>query len=120
MVTLGILYANRADWSGLMTHSTHQSFWKSKIPRDSKYLKWLRGHPCVICNSIYTEAHHTSTGGIGIKGSDYEAVPVCHTCHMMLHNQYAKNSYWDENILKSIIEGLLTKYRVLHEKRYKK
>lgn len=111
------MLAKLAEWSGLMTRLTHQSFWKSKTNRDPKYLKWLRSQACVVCSNTNTEAHHTSTGGMGIKGSDYEAVPVCHTCHMMLHNQYAKNSYWDENILKSIIERLLTKYRGLHEKR---
>lgn len=61
---------------------------KVKTPRDAKYLQWLRTQPCCMCRyeprdgyKYLMHAHHTTTGGMSIKGSDMEAVPLCFACH---------------------------------------
>lgn len=86
---------------------------KNKTERDKKYLVWLRSQPCIRCSNPYTEAHHTSSGGMGIKGSDYDAIPLCHNCHMAVHQKYGKQGFWTPEQLKVIIAKLLDKYKGL-------
>lgn len=80
---------------------------KVKTPRDSKYLKWLSTQPCCRCGGNYgVVGHHTSTGGTSLKGSDYEAVPLCFYHHAE-HDNKRKDAIPN---LKAIIAALLTKY----------
>ena len=83
---------------------------KQKTPRDAKYLKWIRTQACTLCSHPQVEAHHTTSGGMGLKGSDYEAIPLCHNCHMQLHSVYGKGGPWTEEQLKLIVERLIRKY----------
>lgn len=79
--------------------------------RDGKYLSFIRLKPCCICgNDQNVQAHHTETGGMGYKGSDYSCVPLCYYCHNKIHNEYGKRSYWDEKQLKLMIEEYQRKY----------
>jgi len=54
---------------------------KEVTPRDAAYLDWIRAHDCVGCgwpaHMGCIESHHVRTGGMAIKGSDYESVPLC-------------------------------------------
>jgi hypothetical protein len=59
--------------------------------RDKEYLRWLAHFPCVICNikDGTVVAHHVrigQAGGVGLKPSDSNCIPLCHTHHMELHN----------------------------------
>ncbi len=58
--------------------------WKSQ-----KYLAWIREQPCYQCGA-QAEPHHIigrgSMSGMGMKAPDYTAVPLCHQCHMAMHN----------------------------------
>lgn len=83
---------------------------KPQTVRDHKYIKWLRCQPCVICSSPYTEAHHTTTGGIGLKGSDHEAVALCHAHHQMIHQHHGKSGAWMEEQRQAIVSKLRAKY----------
>lgn len=50
---------------------------KPRTSRDKKYLAWIRKQPsCISGTPPPCEAHHTTNSGMGIKGSDYEAVPL--------------------------------------------
>jgi len=55
--------------------------WKIKTERNNKYLNFIRGHDCIDCGWPHElgriEAHHIYTGGMGIKCSDYDTVPLC-------------------------------------------
>lgn len=65
--------------------------------RDEKYLKTLRGTPCLVC-SRGSEAHHlqhVGERGVGMKSGDNWAVPLCHDCHMSLHKFGDERSWWD-------------------------
>ena len=62
---------------------------KPVVHRDDKYLAFIRGLTCCVCDRPGpNEAHHTSkrTGGMGMKGSDYRAVPYCAWHHLTRHN----------------------------------
>ena len=56
-----------------------------------------------------SEAHHTETGGMGMKGGDYATVPLCRFCHDT-HDRMGKESFWYGWNLKEIIEKLRRRY----------
>ena len=61
---------------------------KIKRHRDPKFLKWIKGHPCIDCQNPETVAHHIlkhTDSGKGLKPSDYCTVPLCHAHHMDIH-----------------------------------
>ncbi len=49
------------------------------------YLKWIRTLDCCVCGGSPSEAAHTGERGLGQKGSDYEAIPLCTPCHRLYH-----------------------------------
>lgn len=60
--------------------------------KDPHYLEFLRHRPCCICLSQWAEPHHVfkrflgiSYAGLGQKGSDLLAIPVCRSCHDKIH-----------------------------------
>ena len=59
--------------------------------RSAKYLKFVRGQQCAFCVRPASEAHHASRksggGGMGIKGCDLLAAPLCSQCHREYHNR---------------------------------
>jgi hypothetical protein len=85
--------------------------WKVKTPRDKKFLKWLLNRPCELrfgrhgrCfgQMIY---HHSSTGGTGLKGSDYEAISCCFGHHELFDNASKRGvGIFREGELERIIE----------------
>jgi hypothetical protein len=62
---------------------------KTKAARDKKYLAWIRTLPCAVCGKPGpSEAAHQRIlqgGGIGLKPSDYESIPLCTDCHHIEH-----------------------------------
>ena len=63
-------------------------FPKPKTPRDPRYLSWLRTLPCAFCRSpAPSEVSHHGRRGVGIKASDYLALPSCHRCHRRHHGK---------------------------------
>lgn len=56
-------------------------------PRDPGYLAYVRTFPCVSCGKDGAEAHHAGRKYMGLKPSDYTAIPLCHDCHMELHSE---------------------------------
>lgn len=71
---------------------------KMDIPyRSPSYLEFIRSLPCVICRGR-SEPHHTSKAGVGMKGSDYKAIPLCHGHHMECHTKGALTFQEKHNI----------------------
>lgn len=69
---------------------------KIETMRDPRYLDFIRRRPCWFCGKL-AEPHHSirhfpliSEGGIGVKGSDYLAVPLCRLCHEQMHSGHMK------------------------------
>ena len=58
---------------------------KPQTYRSKKYLSYIRSLACVICDSPGAHAHHTVTGGKGLKGSDFKTVPLCIHHHIEVH-----------------------------------
>lgn len=55
---------------------------KEDTPRNDDYLRFVGTHACWDCGAAApSDPHHTETGGTGLKGSDYSAVPLCRRCH---------------------------------------
>lgn len=53
-----------------------------KPARSKKYLAFLRTMPCAVCGVRKgVEAAHGPVAGMGMKGSDFDAVPLCPGCH---------------------------------------
>lgn len=78
---------------------------KKKTARDKKYLAFVLTQPCCICG-IEDETiiyHHTTTGGTGMKGSDYLTIPLCGKHHAEVHNTGCKTFYDDHNKTESLL-----------------
>jgi len=56
---------------------------KEDFDRDDNYLTFVRTLPCIVdsCTVKPIHAHHVERGGMGIKGSDYSVVALCHEHH---------------------------------------
>lgn len=72
---------------------------KTEYIRSEKYLRSVRGQPCLVCRSP-GEAHHVNIAmkrGVSLKVGDNWVVPLCHRCHMELHHFGDERSWWDIN-----------------------
>lgn len=76
----------------------------NKTPRSDAYLAFLRTQSCKgMCryqepNETNIEAAHvrlSNGGGMGLKPSDYRAVPLCHHCHAWQH-KVGERTFWAE------------------------
>jgi hypothetical protein len=58
--------------------------------RSRAHLAFVRGQRCAVCPCPAAEAHHAfrraGGGGVGLKGCDLLAVPLCVDCHRELHD----------------------------------
>jgi hypothetical protein len=69
---------------------------KTKYIRSERYLKTVRGQPCLSCGRP-GEAHHVNFAmrrGISMKVGDDWVVPLCHPCHMELHHFGDEITWW--------------------------
>jgi len=57
---------------------------KTKPGRSDKYLDYIRSLPCCLCGKT-SVPHHTHSGGVGMKGSDFSCIPLCGEHHTELH-----------------------------------
>ena len=78
---------------------------KPKRIDDPKYLKKIKEQRCSHCGTCSditrpTEPHHASIireSGTGVKPSDHETVPLCRTCHSVVHLK--SNGYiWGDDV----------------------
>jgi|TARA_R100001530_G_scaffold133856_1_gene107847 hypothetical protein len=60
---------------------------KNKPGRSGAYLDFIRSRPCWVCQSKPVHPHHTVRGGVGLKGSDFSAIPLCPKHHRELHDK---------------------------------
>lgn len=46
------------------------------------FLRWLKTFPCVACGSCkLVDPAHFGPHGAGTKADDFDALPLCRTCH---------------------------------------
>lgn len=68
-----------------------------RIHRNGRYLAWLRTQPCCVTGAtIDVQAAHTRLGlggGMGIKPTDYRALPLQAISHRTQH-QMGERAYW--------------------------
>lgn len=87
-------------------------FDKPKTFRSEQYLEFVRSLSCYVCG--YTqgiEPHHAVTGGMGIKGSDLHAIPLCKLHHLEYH-QFGKETFWERHNLDKwkVISEIMGRY----------
>jgi hypothetical protein len=80
-----------------------------KTYRSTKYLNHVRSLPCCICGEK-AEAHHMG-GGMGIKGPDLHAIPLCRLHHSEYH-YFGQDTFWDRHNMDKwkMIVDTLTEY----------
>lgn len=64
--------------------------------RSKQYLKSIREKPCVVCGGI-SEAHHVTYAqpkAMARKVGDQYTIPLCHSCHMDLHDSPMPERTW--------------------------
>lgn len=59
---------------------------KTKSARSPEYLDYIRSCKCYVCEAWPIEPHHTGKGGVGLKGSDFTAIPLCPRHHRAFHD----------------------------------
>ncbi len=73
----------------------------NKTPRirNSDYIEWIRGLPCIAClvlngsipsGEFISDPHHVERkhgAAKGLKADDTRAIPLCHTHHCQLHSK---------------------------------
>jgi len=59
----------------------------SMLSLKEKFKEWIRKQPCLICGQESTHAHYTKRGygGMGMKGHDLIAHPLCPVHHGEQH-----------------------------------
>ena len=92
---------------------------KPHTERNRKYLDWICTLPCTVCGGR-AEPHHEGeegNGGMGMKCSDYDTVPLCRDHHQYRH-LVGRKSFWDfwEREPKFIIKILNAKWKQQNEK----
>jgi hypothetical protein len=63
---------------------------KTSPARVPRYLAFVRTQPCWFCSStegIHAHHHGRTGGGMGIKGCDLHAVPLCSAHHREWHQK---------------------------------
>lgn len=90
----------------------------NKILRDPEYLDFIRSRPCSFCGRPISDPHHAikrlrglSEAGMGQKGPDYLAIPVCRKNHREIHD--GKASISQEEILEICVINLICYIRQL-------
>ena len=63
-----------------------------KPERSAAYRAFLRKQRCISCSAAPEfepiQVAHTGPHGTGIKASDFDAVPLCHKCHVSANDSY--------------------------------
>lgn len=73
---------------------------------NGRYLAYIRSLPCEKCGSVPPcEAHHQPAighGSMGSKCSDYRAIPLCSSCHHILHT-VGRHTFWSSRNVEETI-----------------
>jgi hypothetical protein len=84
---------------------------KEKTKRDRGYLDWCSTQSCGVCSRKKGVCGaHDDAAGTGVKGNDYDAVPLCVTCHSLEHR--GKETFWRnvQLVYKKTREELVKKF----------
>lgn len=86
---------------------------KEKTFRSKRYMDFVKTLDCCVSSAGCggeIAAHHTETGGMGIKGSDLSCIPLCGIHHAFYHNsgKITFASYYNINI-QDLVEETIQK-----------
>jgi hypothetical protein len=101
---------------------------KVEIPRSEPYLKFIKAQECILAGGKHgpclgdVAPHHTESGGMSIKGSDFSCVSVCAAHHLLMDNAGKKGrGIWTRQELETIITRLNEEFNFQqsHKRRHK-
>jgi|GEM_PF-2071412 len=92
---------------------------KPQTPRSDPYKIWIRTQPCVNCGRYANEyldvvPMHGRTAGTAIKGSDFEILPGCVSCHEAEHRR--RKLFWE--VVKERTGYTRAELVAIHRRRY--
>lgn len=90
---------------------------KELTPRSEKYKAFIREQPCLLldcgmgpCDGDVVP-HHSASGGMSIKGSDFSCLPLCNNHHHLMDDAGKKGrGIWTERELSAIVTRLNEDY----------
>lgn len=85
---------------------------KVKRVKDERYLKKIREYRCCACKGRNADAHHVKSKGAG--GDDTQCIPLCRTCHSLLH-QLGQTKFEDKFRIKLEKEVKWYQWVIKHE-----
>jgi hypothetical protein len=81
--------------------SSDQSLRGRTIPKDKKYIAWIKTLPCILTLNPLSEPHHIPLKGhasLGMKTDDRRAIPLSHE----LHQEYHQHEIDYEKVIKTL------------------
>jgi hypothetical protein len=78
---------------------------KPTIEECPEYLGWIRSLRCVRGHWGPCHSHHQpgqDKGGMGLKVSDFRALPLCPECHDAYH-RHGRSTFWGEIDFEALI-----------------
>jgi hypothetical protein len=78
------------------------------------YEKFVKAHPCVVCQSRNVDAHHfPKTKGAG--AGPYELIPLCRSCHSTYHNDPVDFIIGNDSLIfKYFYDTILKAYKIIN------
>ena len=93
---------------------------------DKAYIAFVKTKGCRLCGKLPVDAHHEAVipGFEGGRKSyiDYQALPLCHHCHLELRHKEGFDKFWSrvKETPSEIVLKLLTEYysKIMRERDY--
>ena len=88
---------NRADESLASPDRSSLTFGHAPRRRNKAHLKFVAGHPCLLCGRQPSDPHHlrfAQPRALGRKVSDEFTVPLCRTHHRQAHRSGDEAQWW--------------------------
>ena len=91
--------------------------WKPQTYRNSKYMRFIKTLPCCVCGRMPSDPHHVKEkgkGGICLKPSDLNCIPLCRLHHQegespgMGWHSFQRKYFWAD--FGEIRRGCLERY----------
>lgn len=85
--------------------------------KDTAYISFLKDKACARCGARPVDAHHEavlpSYTGSQKNHMDYQAIPMCHSCHLGIRHGQGYNAFWGDMKLtpEQVVLKNLTEYQ---------
>jgi hypothetical protein len=82
---------------------------------DDEYRAWLETLPCCMCLVVgQSTVHHRTGAGGALRDHDHNGMPMCHRCHMDLHDLRGRFSGWTKRWLRDWQDAQIARHRAAY------